>query len=167
MYFDQLLGAGRTRKLVKTFFQPFFNLFCSFQSFFSDFTAEITKTSKNEQKNVFLSTPQSWSTCKSWLTPWGGTSNLSFFCWFLNCNLIEQYSMCQPIHRLLCKDRSTFDNQWTSKISHWPFTFRFCWRLEYFNLDYNMSLWIVCQINKRSEVLEIIFEEFNLDYIIE
>ena len=29
--------------LLKHFFQPFFNLYCSFQTFFSDFTAEINK----------------------------------------------------------------------------------------------------------------------------
>ena len=34
VYFDQLSGAERTQKLVETFFKPFFNLFCSFQSFF-------------------------------------------------------------------------------------------------------------------------------------
>ena len=43
MYFDNLLGAARTQKLVKKIFQPFVNLFCSFQSFFSDFTVEINK----------------------------------------------------------------------------------------------------------------------------
>ena len=43
VYFDQLSGACSTRKLVETFFQPFFDLFCSFQTFFSDFTAEINK----------------------------------------------------------------------------------------------------------------------------
>ena len=32
VYFDQLLGAARTQKLIETFFQHFFNLFCSFQS---------------------------------------------------------------------------------------------------------------------------------------
>ena len=35
--------------------------------------------------NVFfyiLLTPQRWSTCKSWSTPWGGTPKLSFFSWF-------------------------------------------------------------------------------------
>ena len=54
----------------KPFFQTFFNLLCSFQSFFSDFTAEINKRClKMNQKNVVLSTPQSWSTCKSWSTP--------------------------------------------------------------------------------------------------
>ena len=43
------------------------------------------KTSENEKKSFFfqiLSTPQSWSTCKSWSTPWGGTSNLSLLGWF-------------------------------------------------------------------------------------
>ena len=35
VYFDQLLCAVRTQKLVGTFFQPLFNVFCSFQSFFS------------------------------------------------------------------------------------------------------------------------------------
>ena len=74
VYFDQLSGAVCTWKLVKPFFQPFFNLFCSFQSLFSDFTAEINKKRlKMNQKNVVLSTPQSWLTCKSWSTPWGGT----------------------------------------------------------------------------------------------
>ena len=43
VYFDQLLAAARTQKLVETFFQLFINLFCWFQSFFSDFTAEINK----------------------------------------------------------------------------------------------------------------------------
>ena len=28
MYFDQLLGAAHTQKLVETFFSPVFNLFC-------------------------------------------------------------------------------------------------------------------------------------------
>ena len=37
------------------FFQPFFNLYCSFQSFFSDFTAEITKNVwKWTKKRVFV-----------------------------------------------------------------------------------------------------------------
>ena len=43
MDFDQFLGAARTQKLIETFFQLFFNLFGSFQSFFSDFTDEINK----------------------------------------------------------------------------------------------------------------------------
>ena len=33
VYFDHLLGAACTQKLVETIFQPFFNLFCSFQTF--------------------------------------------------------------------------------------------------------------------------------------
>ena len=59
MYFDQLLGAGvRTQKLVETFLQPFFNLFGSFESFFSDFTAEINeKRLKMNKKNVNQFTP--------------------------------------------------------------------------------------------------------------
>ena len=36
----------------KHFFQPFFNLICSSQSFFSDFTAEINFISQNILKNV-------------------------------------------------------------------------------------------------------------------
>ena len=43
VYFDQLLGAVLTQKLVKTFFQAFYNFFCSFQSFFS----EWLKSTKN------------------------------------------------------------------------------------------------------------------------
>ena len=41
VYFDQLLEAARTKKLVETLFSAVFNLFCSFQIFFSDFTAEM------------------------------------------------------------------------------------------------------------------------------
>ena len=43
VYFDQLLGAVCNLKLVKLLFSAVFNLFCSFQTFFSDFTAEINK----------------------------------------------------------------------------------------------------------------------------
>ena len=55
MYFDQLLGAERTQKLVETFFSAVFNLICSFQSFFSDFTAEINKKrlKMNQKKRGF------------------------------------------------------------------------------------------------------------------
>ena len=42
-YFNQLLGAARTRKLVKLLFLAIFNLFCSFSTFFSNFTSEISK----------------------------------------------------------------------------------------------------------------------------
>ena len=46
MYFDQLLGAaGRN-----TFFSAVFKLFCSFQTFFSNFTPEITKKHVNLKK---------------------------------------------------------------------------------------------------------------------
>ena len=63
VYFDQRLGAGRTQKLVETFFQPFFNLFCSFQSFFSDFTAKITKKClKNVSTSFWVhAAPKYWS----------------------------------------------------------------------------------------------------------
>ena len=39
------------------------------------------------KKNCFfhiLLTPQSWSTCKNWSTPWGGNSKSPFFGWFYN-----------------------------------------------------------------------------------
>ena len=39
----------------KHFFQPFFNLFCSFQSFFRDFTAEINKKQTKKSKFVYSS----------------------------------------------------------------------------------------------------------------
>ena len=68
------------RNIFFSRFSTFFVLFCWFQTFFSDFTAEINK--KWTKKNVKLSTPQSWSTCKSWSTPWGGTPKLSLFGWF-------------------------------------------------------------------------------------
>ena len=55
----------------KHFFSSVFNLFCSFQTFFNDFKAEITEKRLKMNK--------SWSTCKSWLTPWGGTLKWSFF----------------------------------------------------------------------------------------
>ena len=38
----------------KHFFQPFFNLFCSFQSFFSDFTAEINKKHLKMNKKIWF-----------------------------------------------------------------------------------------------------------------
>ena len=49
VYFDQLLGAARTRKLVKILFWAVFNLFCSFQTFFSDFSSEIKKKPLKKQ----------------------------------------------------------------------------------------------------------------------
>ena len=53
VYFDQLLGAVRTQKLVKLLFSAIFNLFCSFQAFFS----EINKIRlKKNKRNVFLYT---------------------------------------------------------------------------------------------------------------
>ena len=65
VYFDQLSGDCSTRKLVETFFSA---VFWPFLFFFLDFRPFLVisrlKSSKNEQKNVKLSTPQSWSTCK-------------------------------------------------------------------------------------------------------
>ena len=43
VYFDQLSGAGCTRKLAKTLFSAVFNLFSSFKTFFSEFPYEITE----------------------------------------------------------------------------------------------------------------------------
>ena len=57
--------------------------------------------SKNEQNKLYLSTPQSWSTCKSWLTPWGGTSNLSFSVdFFLSLSLVghSPQRACVSVH---------------------------------------------------------------------
>ena len=51
VYFDQLLGAARTQKLVETFFSAVFQPFLFISKLFSYFTAEIhKKTSENEQK---------------------------------------------------------------------------------------------------------------------
>ena len=58
VYFDQLLGAARTQKLVELLFSAVFNLFCSFQTFFSDFMPEINK---KLQKRTNKKTEISWS----------------------------------------------------------------------------------------------------------
>ena len=58
--FQPAFGCCPHPKLVKTFFQPFFNLFCSFQSSFSDFTAEINK---KRLKMMLLLGEHSWSKC--------------------------------------------------------------------------------------------------------
>ena len=53
VYFNQLSGTARTQILVEKLFKAVFNLFCSFKTFFSDFTSEIKKkTSENEQKKT-------------------------------------------------------------------------------------------------------------------
>ena len=52
MYFDQLMGDARTQKLVETFFPPFFNLFCSFKTYFSDFMPEINKKRLKISKKI-------------------------------------------------------------------------------------------------------------------
>ena len=84
----QQLKADQT-----TFFQSFSPVFSCFQPFFVDLNLfqwfhswNQQKTTENQQKTCFLCifpAPQSWSTCKSWLTPWGGTWNLSFSVDFL------------------------------------------------------------------------------------
>ena len=56
-------------------FQPLLFIFNLFQWFH---TRNQQKTSANEQKSDIFSTPQRWSKCKSWLTPWKGTSKSSF-----------------------------------------------------------------------------------------
>ena len=57
VYFDQLLGDACTRKLVETLFWAVFNLFCSFLTFFSDFSSEIKKKHFKtvDWKNIVLS----------------------------------------------------------------------------------------------------------------
>ena len=42
VYFDQLWGAVHTQQLVETLFWAVFNLFCSFQTVFSDFWKCLT-----------------------------------------------------------------------------------------------------------------------------
>ena len=83
VYFNHLSGACSIRKLVKLLFfsrfQPFLLILDLFQWFLG---WNQQKTSENEQKNVILSSPQSWLTCKIWSTLWGGTPKLSFFGWF-------------------------------------------------------------------------------------
>ena len=52
MYFDQLLGAAHTRKLIELLFSAVFKLFCSFPTFFSDFMSEINRNFWKRTKNV-------------------------------------------------------------------------------------------------------------------
>ena len=49
---------------LKYFFSAVFKLFCSFQTFFGDFTAEINKKclKKNKKRKVFVYS-SSWLTC--------------------------------------------------------------------------------------------------------
>ena len=87
VYFDQLLGAACTRKLVKILFWVFFNLFCSFFTFFSDFKSEINKKHlKMNEKQCsfnFCLLLKAGRHCKCWSTLWKGTLNLSFSVYFL------------------------------------------------------------------------------------
>ena len=50
MYFNQLLGACSTQKLVETFFQPFSTFFDNFKPFTVISLLKSTKKSENEQK---------------------------------------------------------------------------------------------------------------------
>ena len=54
LYFDLLLGAVHTQKLVETLFSAVFNLFCSFQTFFGDFKAEITEKHLKMNKKMYF-----------------------------------------------------------------------------------------------------------------
>ena len=54
VYFDQLLSAGRTQKLVELLLSAIFNLFCSLKTFFNDFTAEINKKRLKMNKKVIF-----------------------------------------------------------------------------------------------------------------
>ena len=55
VYFDQLSGAAGTRKLVKQLCSAVFILFCSFWTFFSDFTAKNNKKHlKMNKKLIFV-----------------------------------------------------------------------------------------------------------------
>ena len=71
-------------------FQPFLFISKKFHWFHA---WNQQKTSENEKINFFpfLPTPQSWSTCKSWSTPWGGTSKSSSFGWFVCEEFYEWY----------------------------------------------------------------------------
>ena len=54
MYFDQLLGAAPTQKLAELLFSAIFKLFCSFWTFFSDFTAEINEKHLKINKKSYI-----------------------------------------------------------------------------------------------------------------
>ena len=69
LYFCQLLGAAKAG--WTTFFQPFSTFFVCFKPFSVISRLKSTKNVWKRTKKQFLSMPQSWLTCKSWLTPWG------------------------------------------------------------------------------------------------
>ena len=93
VYFDQVLGAHPKAGRI-TFFQ-LFSTFLFISNLFQWFQA------RNQQKNMWkwrkkrvfhiLLTPQSWSTCKSWSTPWGSTLKLSFSVDFLLFHIFCQF----------------------------------------------------------------------------
>ena len=83
VYFDQLLGAACTQKLVETFFSAVF------LTFFVHFKAFSVISRLISLKNVQKWTKKHGFVYSSKLvdiqklsTPWGGTSNLSIFGWF-------------------------------------------------------------------------------------
>ena len=86
VYFDQLLGACSTWKLVEILLSVVFNLFQWFHGW------NQQKMSEKELKNACLSSSQSWLTCKSWSTPWGGTSKLYLLVDSLLFQLFYQFS---------------------------------------------------------------------------
>ena len=104
VYFDQPLGAAHSQKLVELLFSAIFNLFCSFQTFSVISRLKSTKNIWKRTKNMFLSTPQSWSTCKSWSTPWGGTKGNQSLSAHQYCSLS---SSCQTSKRLSSRYKLT------------------------------------------------------------
>ena len=122
------------------FFQPFSTFFVDFKPF------SVLKSTKNVWKWTkkcfffhILPAPHSWSTCKSWSTPWGGTSKSSFFS-FTFFNVFCQFStdFTRKSLKLLKKDQNwwfiilifyppkklNFDKWWaklTKKISSTSF----------------------------------------------
>ena len=91
----------------KYFFQTFFNLFCSFQRFSLISMLTSTKNVWKWTKNVILSTSQSWSTCKSWSTPWGGTPKLSFSVDFLLFLILQGESIQTSLLSILIYNYKT------------------------------------------------------------
>ena len=83
MYFDQLLSAALTQKLVELLFSAVFKLFCSFYTFFSDFTPEINKKRLKINKNkVFFLLKAGRHAKACWLLeelPWNHLFLVDFF----------------------------------------------------------------------------------------
>ena len=82
VYFNQLLGAARTRKLVETLLFGCLDHFCSFQTFFSDFLAEIKKNClEMYEKNSVLSYSLKVVDMKALVDSRYSLKNIFFFCW--------------------------------------------------------------------------------------